>query len=830
MFRFTILQKLLLILALGIVIFLISISFGYFFTKNSSVQIEELKNNKYPASLVHSANVNLFENMVTLFSESAMTFEIDTLQKVKEKKEAILQNLETLKNYEDNTIEIQLLEDYYQYATKFTKELIENEKENIDVDSIILLQKKKEEALSYFIKRKENASEEFDQKIENISSNTEIFFSKLVLLSCLGLFIIMSISLYLYLSLKGRFTKVISMMENLATNEPDFSKNIEKDTHNDELTILIKWFNQFQTKLKNDYNLLNILKLKAEETAKMKAEFLANMSHEIRTPINGIIGMTHLLKETALTVKQKKYVENIEHSSTSLLRIINDILDFSKIESGKMNIDTIDFDLRKLLSNVISVIEFQAKKKKLSIDIVYGKNIEYSLHGDSLRISQILINLLSNAVKFTEEGSITIEVLSINTHFTFKVIDTGIGMTHIQQKNLFGAFSQADGSTTRKYGGTGLGLSISKQLVELMGGEIKCVSQKDKGSTFSFDLTLLTAKNKMLLHQKEVQQLENRNDLEGIHILLAEDNTINQEIIIGLLEKSKIAVDIATNGKEVVEIFSNNSSKYELILMDLHMPIMDGFEATQQIRKTPKGKNIPIIALTANAMQEDIEKTQKAGMNEHLNKPIEVEKLWNTLLKYLSQKVEQKSSGEKKDTDTDTVIIPKFIHIDTKIGLHHMGGNKKLYLKILQNFYTHYKDLKLENLSTQELKSFFHTIKGLSANIGALELSEISQKIEKTLDKDLFPLFYKSLQKVTNELKDVQEYISGVCLGVIDEEKRDELFASLKVFTLKKRAHQCQKNIKELKQYTLKSDDEILLNRVQELLDQREYKKIIEIL
>lgn len=816
-----------LILALGIFIFLMSISFGYFFTKNSSLQIEKLKTNKYPSSLIHSENLKLFENMVTLFTESAMTFEIDTLQKVQKRKESILDNLEKLKQYEDNTKQIELLEDYYKYAMKFTQSLIENIDENIDENSILTLQEKKEQTLLYFIKQKENAYKKFDNAIEYLSADTNSFFNRLFILSCFGLCVMISIALYLYVNVKCRFTKVISMMENLATNKPDFSKNIESDEYNDELTTLIKWFRQFKTKLKNDYDLLHILKIKAEETAKMKSEFLANMSHEIRTPINGIIGMTHLVKQTSLSTQQEKYIQNIQSSSTSLLGIINDILDFSKIEAGKLNIDTIDFDLKKLITNVVSLIEFKTKEKGLVIDIVYGKNIEQHLHGDSLRISQILLNLISNAVKFTQKGSIKIEILSRDTLFTFNVIDTGIGMTSLQKKNLFQSFSQADGSTTRKYGGTGLGLSISKQLVELMGGTIKCVSKEGQGSTFSFELTLIKAKDEMLLENKETPKLESINSLKGSQILLVEDNTINQEIIIGLLEKSGIEIDIASNGKEAVELFRNNSLKYELILMDLQMPIMDGFEATREIRKIVIGEDIPIIALTANAMREDIEKTQKVGMNEHLNKPIEIEKLFATLLKYISKKIEYNTNITEQEKD---INIPNFINIDTNKGLSHMGENKKLYLKILNDFHHNYHDLKIEELNEIELERTLHTLKGLTSNIGAIQLSAVAQKIEKTLDKNLFALFYDELHKVIDELKDIQHLKLAINLGEIEKIKRDELFSSLKEFTSKRRVKHCNEIINELSLYTLSNEDKNILAQVQKLLYKRDYKKTIALL
>ena len=399
--------------------------------------------------------------------------------------------------------------------------------------------------------------------------------------------------------------------------------------------------------------------LAAQEAAlsanRAKSEFLANMSHEIRTPLSAIIGFSDLTLRTSLQPRQQDYLQKIQTAGDLLLSIINDILDFSKIEAGQLEMEQIPFRLDTVLTNMVDIVQQKLVQKGLELQVTTAPEVNFGLVGDQHRLSQIIVNLLSNAVKFTERGGVALGIalqkkLLGRAKLLFSVRDTGIGISNEQARKLFQPFTQADGSTTRRFGGTGLGLSISKQLVQMMGGEIWCESEAGRGSTFCFTAWFgigepidagTPAGFDTLSRDREAGP-----DFSGTRVLLVEDNLVNMELANEILYGTGTEVDQALNGQQAVDRVTGGAASYDLVLMDLQMPVMDGYQATRAIRADGRFGELPIIAMTAHAMKEVEQATREAGMSAIVTKPINSRTLLRVMQSFLDAQGDARHPGD----------------------------------------------------------------------------------------------------------------------------------------------------------------------------------------
>ena len=552
----------------------------------------------------------------------------------------------------------------------------------------------------------------------------------------------------------------------------------------DEIGLLANEFDQLATELGKAQSELEIKRDDALAVSKAKGEFLARMSHEIRTPMNGVLGMIELLNNTPLADTQKRYAQTIHDSADSLLEIINDVLDFSKIESGKLQLETICFDLNSFLSDLLATLEGLAHQKGLTIELIVADGPTLAVYGDPFRLRQVLMNLIGNAIKFTDEGRVSVCVTVVDVDAThkdinFAVKDTGVGISGDKQKLIFESFAQEDGSTTRRFGGTGLGLAISKQLVEMMNGELQVESEAGAGSSFSFDLRMRASDGSDFSEsarslQKGLFEAKVKPAEIGLlsgRVLLAEDNAVNQEVALGMMAGMGVEAVVAKNGDEALNQFK--SQQFDVVLMDCQMPVVDGLEATRAIRKLEAETGqapIWIIAVTAGALAGDRQACLSVGMNDYLSKPFTGEQLYKILKKVLPSGDTKPELGQglRQGLDGAASNSP---YSESSIDQNVLDGlaqlpqseSRNLVHRVIQAYLESSGELmtrlgeEIDSMNVDGIRAGAHALKSSSANVGALNFSGLCKELEAARKQEDLSQVGVTWQKMQDEYSRVIE-------------------------------------------------------------------------
>ncbi|UKJ74858.1 response regulator (plasmid) [Azospirillum brasilense] len=567
----------------------------------------------------------------------------------------------------------------------------------------------------------------------------------LVGLGALGFLVALGVYLYLRRFLTLRLVRlndaVLDRVEGRETPLPDGGT--------DEIATISRSIRHFLDEIARRQQQVEEARRRAEEASRAKGDFLANMSHEIRTPMNAILGLSHLALRAGPPPRQRGYLTRIRASATALLGIINDILDVSKIEAGMLTLERVPFDLSAVLDMVAGTAALSAEEKGLALRLEVAPDVPTALLGDPLRLGQVLLNLVNNAVKFTGSGSVVLSVAAAprgtedaETEMRFAVRDTGIGMTAEQVARLFQPFAQADSSTTRRYGGTGLGLAISRRLAVMMGGGIAVDSAPGLGSTFRFTVTVgvqdgaVTALPAALADPGLAVGLQVDEPLRGLRVLVADDNAVNRLVARELLEDAGLAVTAVGSGGEAVRLALEPGAGYAALLTDVQMPDMDGFAVARAIRRQCGPDRLPIIAMTAHALEEERRRCLDAGMDDHIAKPVEPHRLVAVLNRWLKPFGRREALPVAKGAEMDAVLPDGLEGFDLAPALARMNGRAGTLRRAILDFLDRYGDapVRLEHLRSAgdgpALERFAHGLRGSAGTVGAMAASAAAAALE----------------------------------------------------------------------------------------------------
>ncbi len=752
--------KLLLVPAAAVLSFAAYLVYSSLVLSGGNSLLKEIRDTQFPILYAAGENIKSFEGVVESLNTAAATGDADFLDASKAKASEILSRYETLEQIDAaHKDEIGKLKSGFNAFYALAFDVAQRMSSITNAPSLQQIKQLRDLRDSYALAAmsyRDSAEKEFKETIRKAIERSEGAQNSGAVI---GMFMLLVIAVLTLLVNRG-----IVVLE------------AEVENRNKMLLSVNSELEQEIQKLKEAEE----ARSHAEAASLIKDAFLANMSHELRTPMNAVIGLSYLCLQTDLSGKQRDYLQKINGSAKSLLGILNDILDISKIEAGKMEMDRIPFELEEVMGNLSTIVGVRSQEKNIEFRLETAPNVPSSLIGDPLRLGQVLINLAGNAVKFTEKGEVLLRVDlekesddQVTLRFTVK--DSGIGMSKKEIDNLFRPFTQADTSITRKFGGTGLGLSISKRLVEMMGGRIWVESASGSGSKFIFTARFHNAGtsdwDSLALSQFRIAGAQFNQALvsqfRGARMLLVEDDEINQQVAREMLESYGIQVALAVNGEEAIAKLKEE--QFDGVLMDMQMPVMDGVSTTREIRKNPQYAELPIIALTANVMVRDQKEILAAGMNDHIGKPIDPDRLVAILAKWVhpSRPVEIPLPRETVPVSA-TEMLPNLPGVTVDASVRRIGGNVAFYYSLLDKFRVSERDVvprireALASNDTKTAERVAHTLKGIAGTLGAEVLQDLAEQLEHDIRDGSFGNVESLLAQTEKEIESLIAKIDRV--------------------------------------------------------------------